>query len=131
MSGPTAPRAGAGGRDPRRRGADDGDHGGALPARAVGDLLSRVLGPRALAKKRRSVEAAREAWVAAAGTELSGHTRVASLRSGILMIEVDSPPLCHRLAAFEKETLLLRLKERLLTATVTELRFRLGAFAGE
>ena len=67
--------------------------------------------------------------MAAAGEEIAAHTRVRSLRAGVLTVEVDSPALCHRLSSFEKERLLLGIKERVRKAPVCELRLRLGAFA--
>ena len=73
------------------------------------------------------MEDARKAWVLAAGEDISGHTRVRSLADGVLWIDVDSAPLCHRLAAFEKEGLVASLTAALSVAHVTDIRFRLGA----
>jgi hypothetical protein len=79
-------------------------------------------------KRQRRVDRAREAWMAVAGEDLTTHTRVRSLLRGVLTIEVDSPPLCHRLAGFEKDQLLLAIKAKPGGGEVSDLKFRHGAF---
>lgn len=64
-----------------------------------------------------------------AGPELAGRSRVRSLVRGLLTVEVDSAPLCHRLASFEQRDLLAKLLEVIRKAEVTDLRFRVGAIA--
>ena len=95
----------------------------------LGAVLDGLLKGRrgGLARRHRHVEDARRAWVSAAGQEVAAHTRVRSLIDGVLWIDVDSAPLCHRLAAFEKEGLIAALKDALQRAHVTDIRFRLGA----
>jgi hypothetical protein len=90
----------------------------------LASLLGRILHPK---KRPRAFERARQAWIAAVPESVSSHTRVTSLRSGVLTVEVDSPPLCHQLDAFDKERCLLALKSAPGGEAVTRLRFRHGA----
>lgn len=83
---------------------------------------------RPLRQAHTRIEKARSAWMQAAGSELAGHTRVASFRTGVLMVEVDSAARCQALAAFERDRLLARVLECAEGAEVRELRFRHGAF---
>jgi predicted nucleic acid-binding Zn ribbon protein len=85
------------------------------------------MGPKALGKRRRVNRDLLAAWEEIAGPELSSHTRVRSLRRGLLTIEVDSSPLCHQLASFRREELLVALKEKVRGTEVSDLRFRAGA----
>lgn len=87
------------------------------------------MGRRGIRKIFRSVDEARRAWVAIVPEDVSSHSRVASLRQGVLYIEVDSPPLCFRLAGFEKERLLQDLQVQAKSVTITGLCFRLGSFS--
>jgi predicted nucleic acid-binding Zn ribbon protein len=89
----------------------------------LSSLLAGILHPRA---RPRALDRARAAWSGSVPPEISEHTRVASLRKGILTVEVDSPPLCHRLDSFERERLLLAVMSRPGGEAVTALRFRHG-----
>jgi len=84
---------------------------------------------RGLARRHRVNRDIVTAWIAVAGEELAGHTAVRGLRRGTLTIEVDSGPLCHELAAFRSQELLVALRERLRRADVQSLRFRVGSLA--
>jgi len=95
--------------------------------RELGSVLDGLMKGRGLAHQHRQIGDARQAWVRAAGDDIASHTRVRSLMDGVLWVDVDSAPLCHRLAAFEKDGLLATLKDALSTAHVTDVRFRLGA----
>lgn len=94
----------------------------------LGRVLDGLMKGRGLARQHRQIEDARQAWVHAAGDDIAAHTRVRSLMDGVLWVDVDSAPLCHRLAAFEKVALIATLKDALSSAHVTDVRFRLGAF---
>lgn len=96
--------------------------------RAVGDILGGLMGQRGLGGKRRVQEELRRAWIDAAGDEIAGQTRVRGVRRGTLTIEVSSPPLCHELASFRRDDLLIALKERLGNTDIQDIHFRLGAF---
>ena len=93
----------------------------------IGTALDALLGPKGLGGRRRTLERLRGAWIAAAGPDIAGHTRVRSLRRGVLTIEVDSGPLCHQLAAFGKEELLVAVRDDARGAEVQDLRFRVGS----
>ena len=93
----------------------------------LGAVLKGLVGGRGLARQHRALEDARRAWAHAAGDEVAAHTCVRSLADGVLWIDVDSAPLCHRLAAFEKDALVTSLVGALKVAHVTDVRFRLGA----
>lgn len=93
----------------------------------LGQVLDGLLGRQGLGKQHRQIEDVRAAWVRAAGEETAAHTCVRSLRDGVVWVDVDSAALCHRLAAFDRERLLVALTEGLTRAHVTDLRFRLGS----
>ena len=84
----------------------------------------RGVEPRARA--RRSSMA--ETWTRAAGSDLAGETHAATLRKGVLTVEVRSAGLLHELEGLRKRELLGRLLEEDVTGRVTGLRFRLGVF---
>lgn len=65
-----------------------------------------------------------EAWRSISDERMLRWSRVGTYRSGVVTIEVTSPPLCSQLAGFRAQRLLLRLREAVgETAIVRELRF--------
>lgn len=94
----------------------------------LSNLLGAVLGKKGLRKEHTRMTRVRDAWLVAIGDDLSQHTRVKSLRKGVLAIEVDSSALCHQLAGFRREELLGALQTKLTGIELTDLRFRVGAF---
>ena len=110
---------------PSARGADSMDK--EKGTQELSHVLDGLLGRRGLGKSHRQIEDVRTAWVRAAGEATAAHTSVRSLAEGVVWVDVDSAALCHRLAAFEKERLLVALTEELTRAHVTDIRFRLGA----
>lgn len=105
------------GADGRRRGSPE----------AIGSILGRVMkGVEPRARPRRSSMSA--TWARAAGEDLAGETHAATLRKGVLTVEVRSAGLLHELEGFRKTELLGRLLEEDSTGRVTGLRFRLGVF---
>ncbi len=64
-----------------------------------------------------------EAWRAAAGEEIAGHTQVCAMKRGVLRILVDSAPLLHELESFRKAELLEAMRGRCPKVTIRELRF--------
>ena len=96
-------------------------------AQELGRVLDGLMKGRGLARQQRQIGEARRAWVLAAGGDVAGHTHVRSLMDGVLWVDVDSAPLCHRLAAFEKDGLITTLKDAISSVYVTDIRFRLGA----
>ena len=87
------------------------------------------MGPKALGRRRRVSRELTQAWIEVAGTEIANQTRVRGLRRGVLTIEVESSPLCHQLASFRRDDLLLALQARVRRADVMEIRFRAGPLA--
>jgi predicted nucleic acid-binding Zn ribbon protein len=68
------------------------------------------------------------AWVRAAGPELAEATRTATLRRGVLTVDVRSASLLAELQGFRREELLARLLGADPSGRITGLRFRLGVF---
>ena len=95
--------------------------------RDLGRIFDDLLKKSGVKGRSRAFEEVRRAWVAVAGPELADHTRVRSLMNGVLTIEVDSGPLCHRMASFQRDEFLGALQERVAQADIRDLRFRLGA----
>lgn len=93
--------------------------------RPLSNLLSEYLGNKELGGKHRRLERLRELWVEVSG-DLSAHTKIRNLRRGVLSIEVDSGPLAYELAAFRKDELLERMKEKDPMLEITSLHFRQG-----
>ena len=94
---------------------------------AFGDILARVMRDvRPPGRKRR--DKMLETWSRVAGPELAEETRPATLRAGVLIVEVRSTALLHELEGFRKDELLDRLLTEDPTGRVTGLRFRLGVF---
>jgi len=77
---------------------------------------------------RRRKAGVEEAWSQAAGEELASETRAATLRQGVLTVEVRSAGLLHELQGFRKDELLARLLEHDTTKRINGLKFRLGVF---
>ena len=96
--------------------------------RPVGDILGGLMGRRGLGGRRKQVEELARAWVEVAGDDIADQTRVRGVHRGTLTIEVASPPLCHELASFRRDELLIALKERLGNTDIQDIHFRLGAF---
>jgi predicted nucleic acid-binding Zn ribbon protein len=102
----------------RRRGGD---------AESVGSILARVMHDVRPARRRRRDRVA-EAWTRVAGVELAQETRPATLRQGVLTVEVRSASLLHELRSFRRDELLERLLAAEPSGRVIGLRFRLGVF---
>jgi predicted nucleic acid-binding Zn ribbon protein len=97
----------------------------------LGDILSRLFLSRGWARKseRLRLEAAWEAALEAlAPLPLRQHTRVASLRRGVLEVEVNAAPLMQELNQFHKRRLLAALRQALPGTTIADIRFRAGAW---
>jgi len=111
--------------DPPR--TDDSGRGRRKGPEAFSDILQRVMRDvRPRGRRRR--DKMLETWVAVAGPELAAETRPATLRAGVLTIEVRSTALLHELQGFRRDDLLDRLLTKDSTGRVTGLRFRLGVF---
>ena len=93
---------------------------------AVGEILSRLFTARGWGRRQERLRL-EEVWAEAIGAAGAAHTRVGSLRRGVLEVVVDSAALLHELASFQKRRLLQELRQRLPPNTpLTDLRFRAG-----
>jgi predicted nucleic acid-binding Zn ribbon protein len=91
----------------------------------VGEILSRLFTARGWGRSQERLRL-EQAWSEAVGEEQARHTRVGSLRRGVLEVIVDNGVLLQELAGFHKRRLLQQLRRLLPNTTVTDLRFRAG-----
>ena len=94
----------------------------------IGEILSRLFAARGWGRKQERLRLER-AWAEAAGPEFAPHTRVAGFRRHVLEVEVRGGVLLQELSQFHKRRLLEALRKSLPGVTVTDLRFRAGAWA--
>ncbi|OWK45397.1 DUF721 domain-containing protein [Fimbriiglobus ruber] len=93
----------------------------------LGDVLARLFTARGWGRKseRLRLEAA---WAEAVGPAFLPETRVSGLRRGVMEVEVKSGVLIQELAQFHKRKLITALREKLPGTTITDLKFRAGAW---
>jgi predicted nucleic acid-binding Zn ribbon protein len=93
----------------------------------LADVLGRLFTSRGWGRKndRLRLEAA---WAEAAGAELLKDTRVLGLKRGVLEVEVRNAVLLGELTQFHKRGLLGKLRKALTGVTLTDLKFRAGAW---
>jgi predicted nucleic acid-binding Zn ribbon protein len=93
----------------------------------IADILGRMFTSRGWGRKndRLRLEAA---WADAAGEELLKATRVLGLKRGVLEVEVRNAVQLAELAQFHKRGLLAKLRKALAGVTLTDLKFRAGAW---
>ena len=89
----------------------------------IGNVLARVLARYGYSETTLQLELER-AWLRTAGANIHKHTRVGSLRRGVLEILVDNSVLLQELEGFRKRELLDRLSADLQHGSVKALRFR-------
>jgi predicted nucleic acid-binding Zn ribbon protein len=70
----------------------------------------------------------REKWKKAVGEEISSHTEVRMIKSGVLYVEVDSATWLHHVSAFKKEELLTSMQNEFKKEHISEIKFRVGVF---
>jgi predicted nucleic acid-binding Zn ribbon protein len=97
-----------------------------MEPRPIGEPLRDFLRSSPLVKRSRAAQEWNTLWSEVAGPEIAGHTRVRSLRHGVLTIAVDSPPLCHELASFRRESLLAAMNMKAESKALKDLYFRHG-----
>ena len=93
----------------------------------ISDVLGRLFTSRGWGRKndRLRLEAA---WAEAVGAKLLKDTRVMGLKRGVLEVEVKNAVLMSELAQYHKRDLLAKLRDHLKGATVTDIKFRAGAW---
>jgi predicted nucleic acid-binding Zn ribbon protein len=92
----------------------------------LGDVLARLFTSRGWGRKSERVRI-ETAWATAAGP-YAADTRPGSLRRGVLEVEVRKAVLMQELAQFQKRQLLAAVRAALPGVTVTDLKFRAGAW---
>lgn len=93
--------------------------------------LDAVLGPLFVARgwgRKTERSKLEDAWAEAVGPETMPQTRVLGLKRGTLEVEVKSSILMQELAQFRKRSLLTALRAKLLGQTITDIKFRAGAW---
>ncbi|SRR5581483_3189399 len=93
----------------------------------LADVLARLFTARGWGRKSERVRL-EAAWAEAVGPQVLPDTRVNGLRRGVLEVEVRGGVLLQELAQFHKRALLTALRRKLPGATITDLKFRAGAW---
>ena len=93
----------------------------------LAEVLARLFTARGWGRKSERVRLA-TAWAEAVGPEAAPQTRVNAMRRGVLEVEVRSGVLLQELAQFHKRALLTALRQQLPGTTVTDIKFRAGAW---
>ncbi len=93
----------------------------------ISDVLGRLFTSRGWGRKsdRLRLEAA---WADVAGEELLKSTRVLGMKRGVLEIDVKNAVLMSELTQFHKRGLLTKLRKSLPGVTLTDIKFRAGAW---
>ena len=93
----------------------------------IADVLGRLFTSRGWGRKteRMRLEAA---WAEASGAALAKDTRVLGMKRGVLEIDVKNAVLMSELAQYHKRGLLAKLRELLPSTTLTDIKFRAGAW---
>src|SRR4051812_24118358 len=91
------------------------------------DVLGRLFASRGWGRKNDRLRL-ETAWADAVGPDLVKETRVAGIRRGVLEIEVRTAVLMGELTQFHKRALLGKLRKSLVGVTLTDLKFRAGAW---
>jgi predicted nucleic acid-binding Zn ribbon protein len=93
----------------------------------LADILGKLFAARGWGRRsaRQQLEAA---WAEAAGPAIVADARVLAVRRGVLEVEVRTAVLLQELAQFHKRRLLEAVRKRMPGTTVTDLKFRAGAW---
>jgi|TARA_B100002003_G_C13624621_1_gene320128 predicted nucleic acid-binding Zn ribbon protein len=90
----------------------------------LGDMLQDTVATVKRARSRN--KSLREKWKKAAGEDISNHTEVRMVKSGVLYVEVDSATWLHHVSTFKKEELLASVQSEFKRGHISEIRFRVG-----
>lgn len=93
----------------------------------LGDILGRLFTSRGWGRKNDRLKL-ESAWAETAGPQLLKNTRVMVIRRGVVEIEVKNAVLMQELAQYHKRALLGKLRKHLPTLTLTDLKFKAGAW---
>lgn len=92
----------------------------------LSDVLARMFTSRGWGRKSERVRL-ESAWADVAGPD-AANTRLGGFRRGVLEVEVKGGVLMQEFAQFRKRSLLAALRQALPGVTVTDLKFRAGAW---
>jgi predicted nucleic acid-binding Zn ribbon protein len=93
----------------------------------IADVLGRLFTSRGWGRKNDRMRL-ESAWEDAVGEELLKNTRVLGLKRGVLEIDVKNAVLMSELTQFHKRGLLAKLRKTLAGVTLTDIKFRAGAW---
>jgi hypothetical protein len=93
----------------------------------IADVLGRLFTSRGWGRKNDRLRL-ESAWADAAGEPLLKDTRVLGLKRGVLEVEVRNAVLMSELAQYHKRGLLAKLRKLLPGVTLTDIKFRAGAW---
>lgn len=93
----------------------------------IADILGRLFTSKGWGRKNDRLRL-ETAWADAAGPELLKNTRVLGMKRGVLEVEVKNAVQMSELAQFHKRGLLGKLRKSLPGVTLTDLKFRAGAW---
>jgi predicted nucleic acid-binding Zn ribbon protein len=93
----------------------------------LADVLARLFTSRGWGRKSERVRL-ETAWAEAAGPQAAADTRLGAFRRGVLEVEVKTGVLLQELAQYHKRRLLADLRAKLPGVTLTDLKFRAGAW---
>jgi hypothetical protein len=93
----------------------------------IADVLGRLFTARGWGRKNDRMRL-ESAWAAAAGPEILKSARVLGMKRGVMEIEVKNAVLMSELTQFHKRGLLAKLRQAMPGVTLTDLKFRAGAW---
>ncbi len=92
----------------------------------LGDMLQdTVISVKRARSRNKSL---REKWKKAVGEDISSHTEVKMVKSGVLYVGVDSATWLHHVSTFKKEELLASMQNEFKRGHISEIKFRVGVF---
>ncbi|MFM7148952.1 MAG: DciA family protein [Gemmataceae bacterium] len=91
----------------------------------LGDVLGQLFTVRGWARRQGRLHL-EKAWAETAGSRFGAHTRVGTLRRGVLEVIVGNAVLLQELSHFHRRPMLEKLRTRLPGTSLTDLRFRAG-----
>lgn len=92
---------------------------------SIGDILPSIIDKLGLAKKVKETQIVTD-WSKIVGETIAKHCRPVKLDKGYLTINVDSSPWLNELSRYSKGMILKKVKERLGSKSVRDIRFRIG-----
>ena len=88
-------------------------------------VLGQVMAHRGIAQQQVNHELS-ETWSQIVGVSFDGHTRLGSLKRGVLEVHVANSMISQQLS-FKKQSILQQLQEQLPNNKIRDLRFRIGS----